>query len=660
MKLYLRFTALLLSLIILLSVGTVGCGDDSSSSEAASSLSSADASSEGNLSADNSSDNSSSPEISTSSTTVENIDPYTKLVQFKPLSAGAYRVHNANAVGTIAGRSNDILLYDNPDRGYRTTMPVVIYANHPDPDDPSKSSNTCDLIKMNGDKPVYNYDSKCHGKHRVDYVYANLDKESRDEVLEYMFQNVYFKTTKTDYPCKLILVQIQLSSYGKTEVLPDEVLDVFQAFIDKCKTRGVKVLFRLGYHMVQLNWTLSSANRAEHEKVGASEKIMLKHIDQLAPFIKKNASVIHKMSSGFIGSGGEMAYNYQYPVVNYDTIMKAVVEKLCVPNGLYYSCRNPQYKLTLLENDPDYKYAAYIGHNNDGVFGEGENYGWGGDCYKYNHNFDVTRKGMCYEADNGGKHVKNNWWEYVCETAAYTPQSGEMYHISSTMGKGKEPTGFNVIKQMAHHRFTTLSHWNSYIETSTFKSQKNEDGKYVTTDSVMQKWIDNERVTMEWLDENGIIYDPAWFYDDDGNVVERNPYEFMRDHLGYKLVAQKMILQGDLKKGKTIAANMTLKNYGFAAAFNLESGFMILDENYNVVSSIKSGKPETWYSHDPNNWKSTTVLEHSITADLKLPSTSGKYYIAFYLKNTMDDYAKLSNNMPYQNNKYNILYEFNV
>ncbi len=638
MKFYLRFTALFLSLIILLSVGTVGCGNDSSSSEAASSLSSADGSSEGNLSADNSSDNSSSPEISTSSTTVENIDPYTKLVQFKPLSAGDFRIHNANAVGTIAGRSNDILLYNNPDRGYRTTMPVVIYANHPDPDDPSKTSNTCDLISIKNGKPVLNTSSKCNGKHDVRYVYANLDKESRDEALDYMFENIYFKTVKTDYHCKLILVQIQLSSYGKTKVLPDEVLDVLQAFIDKCKTRGVKVLFRLGYHMVQLNWTISSANRAEHEKVGASEKIMLGHIDQLAPFIKKNASVIHKMSSGFIGSGGEMAYNYQYPVVNYDTIIKAVVEKLCVPNGLYYSCRMPQYKLDLLKNDPDYKYASYIGFNNDACFGEQKRNGW----------------------NSGGYRVGTKAWTYVCETGAYTPQSGEMYHNGSTTAIGKEPVGLEVIKELAHHRYTTLSHWNSYLETSSFKSQKNENGKYVATDSVMQKWIDNERVTMDWLDENGIIYDRAWFYDDDGKVVERNPYEFIRDHLGYKVAAQNMVLDGEFKKGATILANMTLKNFGFAAAFNLESGFMILDEDYNVVSSVKSGKPETWYSHDPNNWKSTTVLEHSITADLKLPSTSGKYYIAFYLKNTMDDYAKLSNDMPYQNNKYNILYEFNV
>ncbi len=582
-------------------------------------------------------------------------------LEFQPLSAGQERTHsNKNAINLMAGRTNDILLYGNPDRGYRTTLPVLIYDEHPDPDDPTKTTDTCDYVYRDEKGNVqYNPNSKCKGKHQIDVFYANWTKADVEELMDYLCDKVYFRLDKTGYQSKLILLQGELMSYGKVEVLPQEVFDIFDIFFDRCRQKECKVLFRYGYHILQLNWQLNEENRLAHEAVGASEEIMLKHIDQFAPFITKNIDVIHKWSSGVIGSGGEMAYAYQYPVVDYDNIIKAIVEKVCVPNNIYYTSRSPVYKLNLLENDPDYPYASYIGFNNDAVFGETDKYGWDTGCFQYNHNFEATKFGMCFHADHGGQHIPNDWWNYVCQEAAYTPQSGEMYHNLAWNADPKIPSGMEMINQLAHHRYTTLSHWNSYIEAS-FKNETTEDGKKIPGDSVMQRWIDNELVTPELLDEAGIIYDPAWFYDEEGNMVERNPYEFIRDHLGYKVVAQKAALNGSIGKNCSLSVNLTLKNYGFAAAFNIESGYMVLDKDYNVVSEVKAGEPEKWYSHDPENWKSTEVLEHTVTADITLPSEKGKYYLAFYMRNTMEDYAKLSNNMDYISDKYNILYELEI
>jgi hypothetical protein len=215
-----------------------------------------------------------------------------------------------------------------------------------------------------------------------------------------------------------------------------------------------------------------------------------------------------------------------------------------------------------------------------------------------------------------------------------------------------------MIKELAHQRYTTMSHWNSYVEAG-FKGTTS-DGKKKPADSVMQRWIDNEMLTPEILDAEGIIYDPAWFYDENDNLVTRNAYEFIRDHLGYKIVAQNVVVDGLIGKKTTLNVDLKLKNYGFAAAFNMESGYMILDKDYNLISTVKAGDPSTWYSHDPENWQSTEVLEHNVTADITLPSEKGKYYLAFYMRNTMEDYAKLSNDMAYELDKYNILYEFEI
>ncbi|MBQ2799716.1 MAG: DUF4874 domain-containing protein, partial [Ruminiclostridium sp.] len=363
--------------------------------------------------------------------------------EFEPLSAGEVVTNSTGLIGSIAGRTNDQLLYQNPDRGYRTTINFQIIQNHPDPDDPTKTTNTCDKITRNSNGTVSsNPDSKC--KHDIRYYYCNLDSESKKEVVDYLTDRIYLSYSKTDYKSKLILLQSALVGLGPVKTLPEGVFEAYDLLFSKLRSKGVKVLFRVGYHGIQLNWQVSEENKQEHLKKGASEENMLAHIDQLAPFLIENGDILFKMSSGFIGSGGEMAYNYQYPIVNYDTVIKAIVEKICVPLGITYSVRMPQYKIDLLNNDPDYKYANIIGFNNDAMFGETENYGWNSGCLQYNHNFDAKLgQHKCERVDNYGTHYKNDWWNYMCENAAYTPQSGEMFHRSGTTGVNKEPTGFD-------------------------------------------------------------------------------------------------------------------------------------------------------------------------------------------------------------------------
>ena len=130
-------------------------------------------------------------------------------------------------------------------------------------------------------------------------------------------------------------------------------------------------------------------------------------LPQLGEFLKDNCDAIHKLSSGWIGNG-EMVEAFQWPPVNYNNVIKAVVENICVPNGLYYTVRVPYMKLDLAEAEPDYPYLNIIGQNNDAVYGESEIYGHYAGCYGYNHNFDVTGRGQCEEHDLGGKHKKND------------------------------------------------------------------------------------------------------------------------------------------------------------------------------------------------------------------------------------------------------------
>lgn len=525
----------------------------------------------------------------------------------------------------VGGKGNDQWLFYNPDRGYRTEWVIPI--------------------------------KRKAAEHPGDDFRTLFEDETNEELLKKISQGYSMYFDLEDYTPKLVILYISFTEYGKLDALPDRALEILDLVFDFCRKKKTKVLFRCAYNTEHGNWKYDEEYKAHCESVCADEATMIKHIKQLAPLIAKNVDVVHKMSSGFIGNG-EMVYSFQYPEVDFENVIKAIVEEICVPNNLQFSVRMPEYKINLETEDPDYQYLNIIGFNNDAVFGEQKRYGMHSGCWQYDHN-GTAKEANCNH--NEADHEPNDWWNYVIKQAAYTSQSGELF-VNSHFFPNYVPTGMEVILQMAHHRFTTLSSWHTLGEIG--------NGTNTADTNVMIRWIETETVTPQILEENGILYDPAWFYDSDGAELSRNPYEFIRDHLGYKLVAEKSSLKGELGKDGKVNVEMTFKNYGFAAAFMLESGFAILDENYNLVSSVKAGEPDKWYNLAPDYYvterKSSAqsdVITHNISAELKLPKESGKYYIAFYLKNTMNDFATLSNDsnsIAFEGDGYNILHEIEI
>ncbi len=507
-------------------------------------------------------------------------------------------------------------LYNNPDRGFRTEFPLSIEYKKPV-------------------DQLYYHGVEAHT------IYLEDDDQTAREKIEYLW-NIYFSTSYMDCPNKGVLLYLGVPDFAKEKVLPQRFFEILDIYFQICREKGVKCLFRLSYHVFKPTvdcW--GEEYEKELVKRCADEETMLGHIEQLAPVIERNKDAIHKISSGFIGTGGEMVAVYQNPPVNFNTIMKAIVEKWCVPNGIYYTVRLPKYKFDFMDAEPDWPYFNYIGYNNDAIYGEQTTPNKHSGCLQKDHT--GTRE---EEQCTASTHYPNDWWERVCEIAAYTPQSGEIYvnshFYAETTPRNHFPDGKEVILECAHFRYTTMSQYHTLGETRG--------------DSVMAHWIKNETVTPEWCEENNIVYDPAWFVNSDGETFRRNPFDFIRDHLGYKVVAQSVDINGKVGSGAAITVSTKLKNYGFSAAFNMMSGYAILDENFNLVSKVQAGDPEKWYSHDPDNYISDEVLEHEVKAEVTLPTKSGRYYVAFYLMNSGNTGAALSNsNIDFQNG-YNILY----
>ena len=494
-------------------------------------------------------------------------------------------------------------LYDNPDRGYRTEMLLHF---KPSADGTEKDFRT--MIIEEGE---------------------TVNKDKIDRIFD-----IYFPG-HLEYQSKSVIFYTLFDGYNKGDI-PKEVFDLLDYAFDICRTRKVRVIFRVSYSNLLLNHHLSEENKTKLAEKCADQETMIRHMKDFSALLGRNKDVVHKVGAGFIGFMGEMGEVYQWPSVDFNVIIKNIIEIMCVPNGIEYSARTPQMLQEFLETYPNYEYESIIGLCNETIWGEQERQGW------------APMSGLQWHSENG-------LWEYICARAAYTPQSGELLVNESylNLNNYRPVKGIEVAAQLAHHRYNIFSQWHTL-------------GENVHEDHVMRRWIETETVFASDLDAKGLIYDPAWFYDEDGIEIIRNPYEYIRDHLGYKLVAENSNLKGSLGKGGSLSVDMTFKNYGFAAPFYLESGFMLLNEDLEVVSSVKSGNPDEWISlpadyfvEDKTESVLKDVITYTISATLESPAEPGKYFVAFYLRNDLDDYAALSNadeSVSYEENKYNILH----
>ncbi len=555
-----RILALAVSLLLLCAVALLGCGGNknpssSDSSDVSQPLASSD---DTNISSDT---------TVTDNTTTDESKPVKTTTMHYPNTTAS---HSGPKVSVAVQKNltpltseGDMLLLNNPDRGFRTEY-------------------------------VCNVKDAVDSGNPTSYFYGRLDS--------------YLNTLGE--PCKLMLAYVYLTEYRNTEI-SDVGMEAIQAFFDLCRSKGVKLMLRFSY-----------CDSWQNLSTGADQTTIIRHIKQLASIVKNNADVIHTLSCGFVGAYGEWAKVYQVPPVDYATVINNIVKYLCEPNQLFFSIRLPQYKNLINKSSP---YYNMIAHNNDAMFGAQTKKGW----------------------DSEGYQLGTDEWNQVIKEGYLTPQDGEMFVNVNMVETNRKPSGMEIILETTQHRHVSMSFWHGYHEVGA----KNPE-------AVMNAWK-TEYVTESLLKNNNVVYCPSWFKNEKGKTVQRNAFEFIRDHLGYKIEAQNIKVTGNGKAGSTASVTMTLKNYGMAAAFYLESGFAILDEDYELVSSIKAGKPSSWHSHSTTNYKDTKVPTHTIKSNVKLPSKSGRYYLAFYLKNTMDDFARLSNKIDVADG-YNLIHAFDI
>jgi len=438
-----------------------------------------------------------------------------------------------------------------------------------------------------------------------------------------------------EFPTGLILSYMYIQPWRTSDISPSGI-QAIGAVLTAVRELGMKAIPRFVYID-----NLVGDGSGQFGQVPSLSRIY-GHIDQITPVLAAYKNDIHTIHAGFIGAFGEWelvvgqsggvdsnaAATYRQGVME-----KLVSTMLPALDGIYLQTRLPFYK-SYVPGTTANQYYNRIGVNNDGFFGKNAIKSANGDPSNINRRM---------------RYGSASYTQLVNE-AYLTPQNGELFWSTSANGSGAAD-GYESIEQMSEHRYTSFSgiHGN-YMDTG-FSNE-------VSSGNIAMNQWRNQPIDRTWLETNGIIGCPSFFKKADNSAQSRNTYDFIRHHLGYYVELQSVTTTGLSKPGASVNISMPLINYGFSAAFNMNSGFAILDENNNVVSTTAAGNPETWYSRDPN-YSVQGNLTHTLSAEMTLPVQHGRYKLAFYLKNTRGDFARTANDMETVNG-YHILHEFEI
>lgn len=472
------------------------------------------------------------------------------------------------------------------------------------------------------------------------YVDGKTPTPQNDPTMQLYEQLAFYKSESP----QVAQAYFYLTGYRETETLPQEAFDRMQKFFDAARENNIKLLLRFAY---QYDQSKSGGTVNPGDMGEARQSIMMAHLDQLKPFIEKNKDVIYAMQAGMIGAWGEWhSYSDEGAyAIDEAALLKKLIE--ITPSNLVLQVRYPGIK-----NDYGSGLSAAqksrISYHNDSVFG-------------YYHNWTQ------------GVNPGTASYKQITAEAPYFPIDGEMFwgwQINSGNTRAEafadaaktEIKWQNIVGQLAEQRFTTFSLHHSYRETEGGSG----NGPFSYS---MDKWK-QRAVTPSVLDSMGLFYSDAWFKNSNGAAIERNAFEYLRDYLGYRVSLQNFSASGQLNRNRTVSVSVDLINNGFSAAFNIESGFAVLDQNGNVVSTVKAGNPAEWHSRTPGvnaehnssgfqRLGNSNKIVHSVSADIKLPSASGIYRIAFYAKSTNGQFVNFANKMTVTNG-YHILQSIKV
>ena len=338
--------------------------------------------------------------------------------------------------------------------------------------------------------------------------------------------------------------------------IPQVKLVSLQKDFDRARMLGVKFLLRFAYE------------RDVSRRVGPTSERILSHIRQLTPIVQKNADVIYVLQIGWIGAWGE----FHSSARRLDEDEKVVADVVAATLDML-----PENRMTMMRLSRQRTVALRRLGGDHEVTAETA---WSATPPARIGFFNDATLANCYDAGtflgDYGTYAKMSWadvleakldqpgapvFDRMARESAFVPVDGELFWTGQV-----EPLlqgGLVSIQRLRRHHYTTFSlvHGNSELDKSP------ELGAIDT-------WKVTP-ITRELLEANGIPCDPDYF----SGVPYRTAYEYIRDHLGYRLVVKKC----ERRDGKV---RLTVHNYGFAAPVNRRKAYFAILAADGAVTEI--------------------------------------------------------------------------
>ncbi len=349
---------------------------------------------------------------------------------------------------------------------------------------------------------------------------------------------------------------------------------------------------------------------------GPSAEQIAAHMQQLKPVLDRNWDVIYVIQCGWIGLWGEFHTSIQgleKDPVKVAYIIRNMLDIL--PENRFTMMRCMRYKKTVMEQlgsglkvnkDSAYtqKPEAKIGFFNDGTLANH----WDGGTF-----WDPP-----YAAEG------NKEFDAVTEEAPYLPVDGELFwssqkFVENHVDDPDKPfhglnmiwdSGEKAIKRFRLHHYSTLS----YVHGFSGLDYSSIGGKYAYSYGTIDAWKDTP-ITAEWLARYKFPFSPAYFQ----GVENRSAFEYIRDHLGYRLEALECRFNSHIQKGGKLQIELSLVNRGFAAPVNSRPCYFVLCHGSGRVFEIPTGSnAQTFQPYQPGD-PGYTPLIHKITAEVEIP-----------------------------------------
>jgi len=387
------------------------------------------------------------------------------------------------------------------------------------------------------------------------------------------------------------------------EKLSEENFQTMQEYFDELQKLGKKAVLRFAYER-------DFMGRAA---AGPTGEQILEHLDQLKSFLEKNKDLILVVQAGMIGAWGEWHSSIQ-GLENSEETKTAVLEKLLsvVPAERNVQVRLPEFK-NLLKDKPDlYKRLSF------------------------HDDFIVIRPDR-WDADMHEGTVK---FDQIVAESPYLVVDGELpWGFWSVGADPDSPSAGWIIDGLQAARRLFLQHYTSLSIIHNYKEQHPNNGfdENNPPEYSMIVWK-KTMITEDSLRQHRMPVSDSYFRKQDGTTVKRNMFDYIRDHLGYRIELQSLQLPKKLKMGKENRLELDLVNRGFATVFGEHPVyFVLIDDKGKVAEFLTEANPLDWQPFQPGD-TAYASLTHSIDLSLDLPDSvvAGEYKLGLWIPDASD------------------------